>query len=209
MHNKVMRNNHIIDEVLGQKGKVKILRCLIFSSGNLTAREIARRVGFTPWACIKSLRELETLGLIKMEKSGRSNLYTINRKNFIVMKMLLPLFEKEKNFLKWTIDWIVKKIKFKPVSIILFGSFARGEEERRSDIDLCILVKQSLEITKLEEEMLKIAPIFYEKFGKKLASYISDIGSFKIKYEKGMTMFREIVRDGIILYGDPISKLMK
>lgn len=200
---------HILDEVLGQKGKVKILRCLIFALSHLTAREIARRVGLTPWACIKSLRELEALGLVKMEKAGRSNLYVINHRNAIVMRMLFPLFKKEKSFLKLATEWLIKRIQTKPISIILFGSFARREENKKSDIDFCLLVRRSTEVEKAREEMLKIAPSFYEKYGRKLSFYISDIRSLKIKYEERMALVREIVRDGILLYGEPISELMK
>jgi predicted nucleotidyltransferase len=204
-----MQKIYILDKALGQKGKIKILRCLMFASGRLTAREIARRVGLTPWACIKSLRELEKLALVKMEISGRSNMYAVNPNNFIIMKMLFPLFEKEKSFLKSAVDWLVKKVQFKPVSIILFGSHARGEEKIDSDIDFCILVQKPFEVEEAEKEILKIAQTFYQKFGKKLSTHTFDINSFKRKYEKRMALIREIIRDGILLYGKPISEAIK
>lgn len=204
-----MRLTHALDDILGQKGKVKILRYLTFASGNLTARGISRRTGLTPWACIKTLRELETLGLIKMERAGRSNLYILNNQNYVNKKILLPLFKKEKDLVNTAITWIIKKIHFKPISIVLFGSIVRGQEEMESDIDLCILVKDTQEAQIAEEEFLRIAPLFFQKYSKKLSPYISVASSFKEKYEKSIDVVRDIVLNGIHICGEPISAIIK
>ena len=77
-----MKLFNMLDDILGEKGKLKVLRCLAFSSELLTGREISRRVCLTPWACIKILRELENLGLVEVERAGKSHFYRI-KKNFI------------------------------------------------------------------------------------------------------------------------------
>ena len=203
-----MRLTNVLDEVLGQKGKVKVLRVLISSSGGLTARGIARGVGLTPWGCIKNLRELELLGLVRSEKVGKSNLYTINRDNLVNKELLFPLFKKEKKLLKTVLNWIMKQIKNKPVSVILFGSVATGKEDVDSDIDLCFLVKDRKEAKKLERELTGISSNFYQQLGKKFSPYILEMSVFKEKYEKSVSVIREIVREGVLIYGKPISDII-
>jgi len=203
-----MRLINVLDDVLGRKGKVKVLRALILSSGGLTARGIARKVGLTHWACIKNLRELELLGLVRSEKAGKSNLYTLNHDNLVNKEMLLPLFKKEKELLKTALNWIIKQIEKKPVSVILFGSVARRKEDIDSDIDLCFLVENRTEAKKLERDLMNINPNFYQHFGKNFSPYILEVGVFKKKYEEGINVVREIVREGILIYGRPIYKII-
>jgi len=203
-----MRLINVLDEVLGQKGKVKVLRALISSSGGLTARGIARKVGLTHWACIKNLRELELSGLVRSEKVGKANLYTLNRDNLVNKELLLPLFKKEKELLKTVLNWIMKQIESKPVSVILFGSVATGKEDVDSDIDLCFVVKDRKEAKKLERELTGISSDLYQQLGKKFSPYILELSVFKKKYEKGVRVIREIVREGILIYGKPISEVI-
>ncbi|MCD6521647.1 nucleotidyltransferase domain-containing protein [Candidatus Calescamantes bacterium] len=204
-----MKYRNFLDEVLGQKGKLKILRALIFSPRGLTAREIARKTGLTPWACIKVLRELETFGLVSMEKVGRANWYTLNRENFINREMLLPLFQKEKEIYNIMLKWLMSQISCKPVSVILFGSVARGEEKEESDIDLCFLTKDFHDAETLERKLEEIEPHISRALGKKLSPYIQDINTFKKKYYEGVGIIKEIVREGILLYGKPPSSFLK
>jgi len=122
--------------------------------------------------------------------------------------MLLPLFRKEKELLKTALNWIMKQIEKKPVSVILFGSVARRKEDIDSDIDLCFLVKNSTEGKKLERELMSINSNFYQHFSKNFSPYILEVSVFKKKYEEGISVVREIVREGILIYGKPIYKII-
>lgn len=91
--------------------------------------------------------------------------------------------------------------KIKVDEIILFGSAARGEAEKESDIDLFFNVKQNEET--LKKELKKELEKFYK-------TKISEIWSLKgvknqIKIEVGnldeWKLKRSIISDGIVLYG--------
>ena len=91
--------------------------------------------------------------------------------------------------------------KIKVDEIILFGSAARGEAEKESDIDLFFNVKQDEEI--LKKELKKELERFYK-------TKISEIWSLKgvknqIKIEVGnldeWKLKRSIISEGIVLYG--------
>ena len=65
--------------------------------------------------------------------------------------------------IKYEIDKLVTEIKnkFPETEIILFGSYANGKATSESDIDLCIIIEQSLmrKIDLIKEIRKVIAPI--------------------------------------------------
>lgn len=88
---------------------------------------------------------------------------------------------------------------FKPQRVILFGSRARGDHHRDSDIDLLVVVDDDTPAEKL-------AP----KFGSQLSSYRRAADVFPISaaaFERNRnvvgTMAAEADADGIVVYGSP------
>ena len=49
---------------------------------------------------------------------------------------------------------------------------------------------------------------FYQHFSKNFSPYILEVSVFKKKYEEGISVVREIVREGILIYGKPIYKII-
>ncbi len=85
--------------------------------------------------------------------------------------------------------------------IILFGSIARGEEQKSSDIDLFVDVLDQ----KLELKINRIADAFYEslKFTKywRLLGIKNEFSCTIGKLEEWNTLKRSLIANGIVLYG--------
>jgi len=88
---------------------------------------------------------------------------------------------------------IIKLIKddLKPKKIILFGSRAKGEEHKGSDIDLCVIGAEDFgksKVRKLKEKIDEVSGlysvdlIFYEKIDDEFKNLIIKNG--KVIYEK-------------------------
>lgn len=100
-------------------------------------REISRKIGQQPSLVGSELRKLETAGLVGFRRAGRAFYYSPNRKSpiynevhGIVIKGGLLL-----GALRDMLSGERKKIDF----AFVYGSFARGGEQRASDIDLMII----------------------------------------------------------------------
>ena len=117
----------------------RILRFLIIKTGSsVNQREIAKALEVSPTAVGKSLIELQKEGLIKVNKQGNINLILIefNRDNQKAIE-----YKRTENLKMIYELGLVKFLEdnFPGCTIILFGSYSRGEDITKSDIDIAII----------------------------------------------------------------------
>ena len=88
--------------------------------------------------------------------------------------------------------------------VILYGSYARGEQEENeeiSDIDIMILVDESdLKIKELEKEVLNYSYELDLKYDILLSPIIENIDNFNSRLSY-MTFYKNIKKEGILLNG--------
>jgi predicted transcriptional regulator len=117
----------------------ELLRYLYLHAGTtFNANQLAKRIGVSQTAIAKALPSLVKEGLLKQEQDKESGRYSIelNRDNpqVIVLKRaenLKMLYESGlPNYLFETLPG---------TTIILFGSFSRGDDTAASDIDIAIV----------------------------------------------------------------------
>ena len=145
----------------------EILRLLFIKTGeSLNQRAIARALKVSPPAVMKSLPKLEKESLIKLIQDKDSKRWSIelNQDNYKVMQLkrvdnLKLIYE------SGLADYLEKE--FAGATIILFGSYSRGEDTNRSDIDIAIIGRKD-KLINLEtfESFLerKINLNFYDSF---------------------------------------------
>jgi hypothetical protein len=141
-----MRPENILDEILGNKTKVKLLRAFFtypekeFSEGGL------QRIARVPQASVnRNVKSLLANGLLERKRIGKVNLYSVN-KDHVLHRTLRRIFEDEKDIietLRGAIEEGIKEdfefIKDSAKGVLLFGSHAAGKADKRSDIDICLV----------------------------------------------------------------------
>jgi len=129
--------------------------------------DISRNIGLAHTSVKKNLNKLVKKGIIieSIEKKGGRNfpIYksNINDKLFREHKIIYNINSVlESNVIKFIED------KLMPKSIVLFGSYVRGEDIEDSDIDLFVeCKKEELNLEKFEKKLgRKIGLHFNEKF---------------------------------------------
>ncbi|MDO8516528.1 MAG: nucleotidyltransferase domain-containing protein [Nanoarchaeota archaeon] len=145
----------------------EILRLLFVKAGeSLNQRTIARALKVSPPAVMKALPNLEKESLIKLIQDKESKRWAVelNRENHKVMQLkradnLKLIYE------SGLADFLEKE--FAGATIILFGSYSRGEDTNKSDIDIAVIGRKD-KLIKLElfEALLerKININFYNSF---------------------------------------------
>jgi predicted nucleotidyltransferase len=201
--------NNSLDTILGQSSKVKILRFLIRSQAQLNGREIAKSIGLSHVKVHSALQDLSRSGLVSMRSSGSSILYWLNEDTFLVKDMLRPLFEKEEKLFDYIVDSILKASKSPgPLSIILFGSFAKNTASANSDIDLALVYSDQKNKVFIEKELAEAEKTITVLFGNRLAYIPIKVTEFIKRFKENDRFIREISQTGRVIYGRSIAELL-
>ncbi|MFA4888858.1 MAG: nucleotidyltransferase domain-containing protein [Candidatus Omnitrophota bacterium] len=198
-----------LDNILGQYSKVKILRFLVKSQAQLNGREIAKNVGLSHVKVHTALKDLTVHGVVGMRSVGSSLVYWLNEDHVLVKDIIRPAFEKEGCIFGYIARIIIREIKPpRPLSIILFGSFARGGASANSDIDIVTVYPHSKNKPLIAKELSEAEKKITSLFGNHLASVPLLINEFQNKLKKNDAFINEIVRTGKVIYGKNISELV-
>jgi len=145
----------------------EILRILFIKAGALlNQRQIANLLNVTPPAVMKALPELEKQGLIKSEQDKETKRWAISLNSENHKTTQLKRTDNLKQIYESGLaDFIEEKIS--PKSIVLFGSYSRGEDDEQSDIDLFVeCKKEELNLERFEKKLnRKIEVHFSNNFG--------------------------------------------
>ncbi|MBU0470749.1 MAG: nucleotidyltransferase domain-containing protein [Nanoarchaeota archaeon] len=158
---------------------------LIFNkpSTEFHIRGLAKLTGISTTAVARAIDELHYLDIVKVEKSPITTKIKVNleSESYRFYKKIFNLYRLERYKLIQTL-----KETYRAKTIVLFGSFAKGEDVEESDIDLLILTNH--------KEKIDLAA--YEKIFKRHIN-LHILNSL----EKSSSEFKNAVANGIVLHG--------
>ncbi len=147
----------------------KILRLLFTNVGKkLNQRQISKRLEVSQPAVKKALPKLENMNLVKLDQDKESKRWSIelNRENSKTLQ--LKRVENLRQIYMYGLSDFLEK-EFAGATIILFGSFSRGDDTINSDIDIAIVGRKEKNVNLNEFEKLferKIIINYYKSFKK-------------------------------------------
>ncbi len=116
-----------------------ILRVLCIKAGtSVSLRGIARMIKKTPTAVSNALSTLKKVGMIKAEKSKNMNLLSIELNRDDPQALAFKRVENLRMIYESGIVGYLKE-HFQGSTMILFGSYSKGEDTVQSDIDIAII----------------------------------------------------------------------
>lgn len=186
-----------------------VLEVLAHTNVPLSARAIAAltegRVSHTQVG--NALRHLVSVGLVVRESHPPANLYQLNR-NHVAAEAVVTLASLRAMLLDRIRD-AVAGWKLQADAVWLFGSFARGEGDAESDIDLLVLAPSSVD----EDDptwMNQLAVLSFDVqtwSGNPCTIVEYRPSEFDDIIEAGERLPRDIARDGIRLAGVDIPRI--
>jgi len=181
----------------------------------LTISQISRllKIGYVP--AYNHITEMEKEGIIKVLKIGNSKQCKLNLENQKTRHLLQELDIKRKEELcsknprlKSVIGALISKLTEKHISellsIVLFGSYAKGNANKQSDIDLLFLVND-LRDKNLREAIERECASFQYSHNIKISPLITNIEEFKkMLNSEELNAGKETKEFGVSLYGHEI-----
>ncbi|MBS3111910.1 nucleotidyltransferase domain-containing protein [Candidatus Woesearchaeota archaeon] len=130
-------------------------------TAKLRVREIERTLKLPLPSVIRYCKELEQENILTINKAGNVNFYTASRSETYFLEK--KLFNIKQVYESGLINYL--KIELSNPAIVLFGSFAKGEDTENSDIDLYIETpsKKQLNLEKFKKFLKREIQIFQYK----------------------------------------------
>ena len=188
---------------MATKTQIEILKLLISSPEKpLTIRGIARALHKSYTLVYNNLASLEKEKIIASESVPPARIITLNP--FAPSEMLIDIEqERKREFLKkypWAqvmLEDALSAAKDIFLIVMVFGSYAKGKETPKSDIDLLIVVDEKRKISSMEGIFQNI----YTKIKKGV--HVVDADNFKvmIKNSNELNIGNEAKKHHIIMYG--------
>lgn len=203
-----MKYTDFLQDILGSKSRVKILRYLIRTNISINGRQLSRLLGLHHRTCHESLSDFVSFGVVTLHKTGRINLYKINQSNFIVKKILQPIFYIEENIFSVMINNLKKKITVPIVSVIVFGSVAESKERATSDIDMLLLTSTKGQKKVLMRQLEKLEYDFVLEYGNMLSAMVLTSDEFLRRLKRKDALTQEIINEGRAIYGKSIQEVI-
>jgi len=194
-----MKWHNALDDVLGSTIKIRLLRVLAKNASVFTGRELARLVGYSHTQTNSVLAELEIDGLVMKRHIGNANTYSLNRDNLLVSRIIVPAFRIEGQLIQDLANRFFEGMGKDLVSIILFGSAARGEESSGSDLDLILVVKDKSDLDKLEERVSELSLESANSFGGLISPIVVTESEYVEKERSKSAFWKTVQKEGIKL----------
>jgi len=191
-----MRFRNTLDDIWNSRPKTRLLRILHHSGVGFTGRKLAELSGYSHTQTMSVLADLENQGLVRMMRAGNAYIFTINRDNAIVSGVLVPAFEFESELINNLVDRFYDGLGKLLVSVILFGSVARGEETVESDVDLLLVLKDGTDRKKAERKISDISHEAYLAFGCSAMPIVVTETEYKKKLKRKQGFWAVIPEEG-------------
>lgn len=196
-----MRPTYTVENLLGTRSRVAVLRVLHGVSVPLNASQIAARIGLTHPAVTAVLADFASMGIVQQTSAGRATVHWLNRSSVYVENLLDPLFQAERDLPEDLIDDLAWAFQDEAISVVLFGSYARGDQAPTSDVDVVLVAENSLMRAALESTAADHAIEFRDRFGASLSALVYTLDEAAALSRTSPELAESIRRDGIVVSG--------
>lgn len=198
-----------LDQILGTRSKLRLLRALAPLHRPVSGREAARLAGISRQA-ISVLDDLASAGIVRRQETAGQNLYLFNRDDRLA-PAILHLFDEEAGRtaeLFQRLACIVEE-SGSAMSAAVFGSAARGEAGPGSDLDLLVIVEDIEAQRPVYDSLVESTMALENDFGVELSPVVLTAERIQRQYAEGDRFILEVLRDGRTVYGRPIEELIR
>ncbi len=193
--------------VLRDRIALAVMQLLYLSPGGMTGRGIARDIGYSPQATLNALKILERPHLIVSRPAGTAKLYELNDDHWLLSESLIPMWEKLASWSQLLGQFYMNRMTLKPLAIIMYGSYAKGEATEGSDVDLFFVFDGSFSDDNVSE-ILELGSQTYSKFAVHVSVKFILRDDFKkgIKTKEGF--LRNVYREGRSIAGLNLTEVV-
>ncbi|MBI3298746.1 MAG: nucleotidyltransferase domain-containing protein [Elusimicrobia bacterium] len=198
-----------LDEILGSRAKVSVLRVLNDGRPELNGREVARRAGLASRSAQLALASLTRIGIVQMRAVGNNHVFSVNPEFNLYKTSIQAAFAAEKAGPEALAQDLIRHLRGEPIlTLAWFGSVARGQRDAGSDMDVLIVLKDSRASEGIRKALEGQAASLREKFGFRIELYVLGAKELARRFDSNDLLVRNMVKDAVLLHGKPLSEVL-
>jgi len=181
----------------------KILACFLADpTKDYNISELAKAIRVNYRLVYQEILQLEKQNILSIKRKGGMNNCMINLNTTPPLYAFIEHLRKEAFSLKHPFVKVItkelKKITTTFSVIILFGSFAQGKERKNSDIDLLLIVPNTMNLEKFKKEIYLAFQSLSYPFD---INVVQEQSFLEMKQQQGLNIVHELISNHIIIYG--------
>lgn len=202
-----------LDAILGSPTKVRILRALIPLGHVVTGNEARGAAGVRSKSSMQSaLDELTELGILQRDDTRRIQLFRVNRDHDLVAP-LAALFDAESRRMTRLRDALGEildggAVREYTLSIILFGSNARGDARPDSDLDLLAVTESGSQVERVLQVLIDGIPEIRRRFGLRASPFVLEKARVVERFRDGDPLMQNVLSEGRTLLGTHFHEMV-
>ncbi|MDP2183014.1 MAG: nucleotidyltransferase domain-containing protein [Actinomycetota bacterium] len=196
-----MRATYTAEDVLGTRSKVRVLRVLHGVRVPLNASQIGYRTKLSQPAVSAALEALADMGLVESASAGRARVHWLVRENVYVREMVDPVFQTEAAVPEMLETDVKTAFGRETVSIVLFGSYARGDQDAESDIDLVMVVADEALRARLDNFLSERLGELGSRWGARLSAIVYSAAEAAGLHSGSSAFYESLANEGVVVSG--------
>lgn len=185
----------------------RILAVLAETTAELNLRTIARLAGVSPAQASRVLPGLVALGLVERREAPPSALFALIEDN--VAGRLVRTLSRSRELVLEELGSLAGQMDPTPVSVIVFGSLARGEADALSDVDV-VLVRPA-DVDEDDEPWASSAERWRTAARRLTGNAVQVIeiyeGDVARRLRRLAGLWANVLRDGVVVRGSSLESL--
>lgn len=203
-----MRFSSLLERALGDPVKIRTYRLLARHPEGLTGRGIAALIQTSPFKINQVLRQLVEEGILEASVVGKAHLYRFRQGHVLVEELIRHALDFEDRIFESLGGKIIALLNPKPLSVILYGSAARGDEGPTSDLDLYFIYADETKDMSIAETMRTLSEKITRSYGNPLSFRRARISDFQRLSRERDALTRNVIKEGKVLFGLTMTELL-
>lgn len=197
----------LLDEILGSRSKVRLLRALGPLDRPVSGREAARLAGLSHRA-ITALDELAALGVVIRREAAGQHLYTYNQEH-VLANAIRHVFAEEERRSSLILERI-RSVAAEAGALYagVFGSAARREDRPGSDLDVFMVMEHEDAKDGSRDALVLALEELQERFGARVSPVVVALAEARRQAREEAPLLRDVLRDTRRVHGPPLEDLL-
>jgi predicted nucleotidyltransferase len=198
-----------LDKILGSKTKVNALSVLVAQpERKIVENELAKEAGASVSEVNRQMRDLVNVGLVIMERVGKSKVYQVERQHFL-FEPLKSVFRGLEEIYREIANKVVRLVarKYEVKTVLLFGSLASRRirsdfVKEPSDVDIMIVVKSKRQTEVVRKDLLDfVSSEIFPRYGINVYPIVLSVEEYMSGLAKDVFIM-DVHSRGEVLYGE-------